>query len=180
MCVCVCVCACVCACVRACVRVCMCVCACVRTCVRACVRACVCACVLACVRVCVRACVRVCVRACVCVCIFLGDFNAHIGSRTGAHDMWDRVECKAWKGMERLIMLEMSCWLSGCPRGHCIQHLVPQEDYPQADMAASKVQNMVLYRFRYHAKKDRRWCLNVAVKRGAECNTDHQFICVNG
>ena len=28
------------------------------------------------------------------------------------------------------------------------------------------------------SQSDRRMCLDVAVKRGAECNTDHQFVCV--
>ena len=26
-------------------------------------------------------------------------------------------------------------------------------------------------------QRDRKHCLDVAVKRGAECNTDHQFLC---
>ena len=28
------------------------------------------------------------------------------------------------------------------------------------------------------SQSDRRMCLDLAVKRGAECNTDHQFVCV--
>ena len=45
--------------------------------------------------------------------------------------------------------------------------------------AKSKQWSGINYVIMIMNQHDRRMCLNVTVKRGAECSTDHQFLCEN-
>ena len=55
--------------------------------------------------------------------------------------------------------------------------MVPEEGDTQSDMATSQVKAVELYRLcNYERASDWRMSSDITVKRGAECNTDHQFL----
>ena len=80
-------------------------------------------------------------------------------------------------GMESSMMLERSC----CPsfqyiKQKCVTHgsgrRLFTSGHGNIPSRSNGAADFVLTR-----QKDRKICLDVAVKRGAEYNTDHQFVC---
>ena len=83
-------------------------------------------------------------------------------------------------GMERLMMLERTCWLNGLSKRPLCATVgsakgLSTSRHGSIQCPISGIVPISIYIMR---QKDRRWYLDVAVKRGAECNTDHQFLCV--
>ena len=106
--------------------------------------------------------------------ILLGDFNARVGSRSGAHDLWRGLdgygECNdAGKELLAFLAAQEATVCNTWFRKKSIHKQTWQhpksKQWHCIDLAIMR-------------QKDRRWCLDAAVKRGAECHTDHQLLCV--
>ena len=107
--------------------------------------------------------------------VVLSDFNAHIGSREHVGDHWD-----AMRGLQRYGVIndagrELLSFLSVHQATVCNRWLrkkaIHQQTWQHPKLKQWSCIDYVLTR-----QKDRKICLDVAVKRGAECNTDHQFV----
>ena len=75
--------------------------------------------------------------------VLLGDFNACVESRESVNEEWSEGPTRIWmyqRFWKRTFVL--SCLASG----YGVQHLVQEERHSQADMAASDVQAVELYR----------------------------------
>ena len=109
--------------------------------------------------------------------ILLGDFNARVGSRTGAHDLWDGVRGPDGYGETNDAGRELLAFLAAQGATVCNTWFQKRDIYKQTwQHPKSKAWHCI--DLAIMRQRDRRRCLDVAVKRGAECHTDHQLLCV--
>ena len=108
--------------------------------------------------------------------VVLGDFNARVGSREYVGDHWDAVRGPHGFGVVNDAGKELLSFLSVHQATVCNTWFRKKAIHKQTWQHPKSKQwsciDYVLTR-----QRDRRMCLDVAVKRGAECNTDHQFVC---
>ena len=110
--------------------------------------------------------------------VLLGDLNARVGSTVTDSDMWGTVrgphgygECND-AGKELLTFLATSgatvcdTWFK--------KNNIHKQTWRHPRSKKWHCIDMIIMR-----QRDRGRCLNVAVKRGAECSTDHQLLCAS-
>ncbi len=106
--------------------------------------------------------------------IILGDFNAHVGSQDESDDPWGGV--RGPHGFEGAndAGKELVSFLSINGATVCNTWFKKRDIQKQTWQHSKSKQ--------WHCKDyvimRRRRCLDVTVKRGAECNTDHQLVCL--
>ena len=106
--------------------------------------------------------------------IILGDFNARVGSRTDNNDLWDNV-----RGLHRYGLVNdagKELILSLHQATICNTWFKKKDIYKQT-WQHPKCKQWSCIDYVVMRQKDRRMCLDVTVKRGAECITDHQLLC---
>ena len=108
--------------------------------------------------------------------ILLGDFNAHVGCRTDHNDVWSNVCGPHGYGVDNDAGRELLSFLS------CHQATVCDTWYEKRNIYKQTWQHPKSKRWScidyvVMRQGDRRFCLDVAVRRGAICNTDHHLVC---
>ena len=109
--------------------------------------------------------------------IVLGDFNARVGSRDGTNDPWSRVRGPHGYGSTNDAGEELLTFLSMIEATVCNTWFKKRDIFKQT-WQHPKSRQWHCIDFAIMRQKDRGRCLDVAVKRGAECNTDHQLLCM--
>ena len=109
--------------------------------------------------------------------ILLGDLNARVGSRDGTDDPWDRVRGPHGYGETNDAGKDLLNFLSTNEATVC-NTWFRKKDIHKQTWQHPKSRHWHCIDFAIMRQRDRRRCLDVAVKRGAECNTDHQLLCV--
>ena len=109
--------------------------------------------------------------------ILLGDFNARVGSCDCADDPWSRVRGPHGYGNINDSGRELLEFLAVNEATVCNSWYKKRDIHKQTWMhPRSKQWHCIDYCIM--RQRDRGRCLDVAVRRGAECNTDHQLLCV--
>ena len=109
--------------------------------------------------------------------ILLGDLNARVGSRDSTDDPWSRVRGPHGYGLANDAGEELLMFLSMMEATVCNTWFKKRNIFKQTwQHPKSKQWHCIDYAIM--RQKDRRRCLDVVVKRGAECNTDHQLLSV--
>ena len=103
--------------------------------------------------------------------LLLGNFNACTGSRCAKGDQWGDERGPHGYGVVNDAGAELLSFLSLHQVAICNTWFKKKDIHKYINLAASQVKTMELYRLK--AQQDRRMCLDVSVKRGVECNTDH-------
>ena len=108
--------------------------------------------------------------------ILLGDFNARVGSRHPTGDQWGGVRGPHGFGETNDAGKELLGFLSIQQATVCNTWFKKKEIHKQTwKHPKSKKWSCIDYVIMH--QKERKMCLDVTVKRGAECNTDHNFVC---
>ena len=100
--------------------------------------------------------------------VLMGDFN---GSRECVGDLWDGVRGPHGYGVVNDAGKELLSFLS------IHQATVCNTWYTKRDIHKQTWQHPKSKQWSCTHQRDRRMCVDVSVKRGAECNTDHQMLC---
>ena len=111
--------------------------------------------------------------------IVLGDFNARVGSREKAKedDVWSEVRGPHGFGKCNDSGKELLAFLARNESIICNTWFKKKDIYKQTwKHPKSKLWHCIDYAIM--RKQDQKRCLDAAVKRGAECNTDHQLLCI--
>ena len=109
--------------------------------------------------------------------IILGDFNARVGSREDEDDMWAAVRGPHGLGVVNDAGRELLSFLSSHQATICNTWFEKKAIHKQTwQHPKSRLWNCI--DFVVMKQRDRRRCLDVAVKRGAVCNTDHHLVVV--
>ena len=109
--------------------------------------------------------------------VILGDFNARVVSRECVGGQWVLVrgphgyEVINDAGKELLSFLSVH-WATVCNTWFA-KKVIHQQTWQHPKSKQWSCIDYVIM-----SQSDRRTCLDITVKRGAECNTDHQFVCV--
>ncbi|XP_065886632.1 uncharacterized protein [Dysidea avara] len=109
--------------------------------------------------------------------IMLGDFNARVGSRVCLDDQWDGVRGPYGFGELNDAGRELLSFLSSHEGMVCNTRFQKKDIHKQTwQHPKSGAWHCIDYILMH--QKDRRSCLDVSVKRGAVCNTDHNLVCM--
>ena len=109
--------------------------------------------------------------------VILGDFKAYVWSRECVGDRWRLVRGPHGYGVFNDAGKELLSFLSVHWATVCNTWFAKKAIHQQAwQHPKSKQWSCIDYVIM--SQSDRRMCLDLAVKRGAECNTDHQCVCV--
>ena len=108
--------------------------------------------------------------------ILLGDLNARVGSRSDTDDTWEGVRGPHGYGESNDAGKELLTFLSTTEATVCNTWLRKNIHKQMWQHPKSKHWHCIDYAIMH--QKDWRRCLDVTVKRGAECNTDHQLLCM--
>ena len=108
--------------------------------------------------------------------VLLGDFNAHIGSRESAHDQWSGARGPHGHGAVNDAGQELLSFLASHQATAC-NTWYEKRDIHLTTWQHPKSKSWSCIDYIVMRQKDRKLCVDVAVRRGAECNTDHQFLC---
>ena len=108
--------------------------------------------------------------------VILGDFNTHVGSRDPAkEDYWGKSSGPHGfgkmndAGKERLSFLSLN-------EATVCNTLFQKNDIYKCTWQHPKSKSWHCIDYAIVRARDRRRCLDASVKRGAECNTDHQLL----
>jgi len=108
--------------------------------------------------------------------VLLGDFNARVGSRE-VDDQWADVLGPHGYGVVNDAGRELLSFLLCHEVTVCNTWFEKKNIYKQTwQHPKSKQWNCIDYVM--VSQRDRKYCLDVSVKRGAYCNTDHHLVCV--
>ena len=101
----------------------------------------------------------------------LGDFNAHVGSREQSGDQWSNL--RGPHGYDDVNDASRELFLA------LNEAMICNTWYMKKSIHKATWQRPRSKQWHYikMKQKDRGMCLGVSVKRGAECNTDHHFLC---
>ena len=109
--------------------------------------------------------------------VILVDFNAHVGSRECVGDQWGSVRGPHGYEVINNAGKELLSFLSVNRATVCntwfAKKAIHQQTWQHPNSKKWSCINYVTI-----SQSDIRICLDVVVKRGAECNTDHQFVYV--
>ena len=106
--------------------------------------------------------------------VVMGDFNACVGSRQGEGDMWASVRGPHGLGEVNESGRELLDFLSINEASLCNTWFCKKDIHKQT-WKRPKTKKWHCIDFAIMRQRDRR-CLDACVKRGAECNTDHQLL----
>ena len=108
--------------------------------------------------------------------VLLGDFNACVGPREHNGERWDGVRGPHGYGTINDAGKELLTFLSLHQATICTTWFT-KKDIHMVTWQHPKSKKWGCIDYVIMRQKDRRICLDVTVKRGAECNTDHQLLC---
>ena len=108
--------------------------------------------------------------------VILGDFNVHVGSRECVGDQWGSVRGLHGYGVINDAGKELLSFLS-VHRATVCNTWFAKKAIHQQTWQHPKSNQWSCIAYVIMSQSDRRMSLDIAVKRGAECNTDHQFVC---
>ena len=109
--------------------------------------------------------------------VILGDFNAHVRSRECVGDRWGSVRGPHRYGVINDAGKDLLSFLFVHRATVCNTRFAKKAIHQQT-WQHPKFKQWSCIDYVIMSQSDRRMCLDVAVKRGAECNTDHQFVYV--
>lgn len=110
--------------------------------------------------------------------LLMGDFNARVGSRECAvGDMWDGVRGPYGYGVVNDAGKELLSFLAVHQATVCNTWYMKRDIHKQT-WQHPKSKQWSCIDFAITRQKDRKMCTDVSVRRGAECNTDHQLLCI--
>ena len=107
--------------------------------------------------------------------VIMGDFNARVGSRLNDDDLWTSVRGPHGfgdindSGRELLTFLAMN-------EATLHNTLFCKKDIYKQTWKHPKTKKWHCIDFAIMRQRDRKRCLDACVKRGAECNSDHQLL----
>ena len=107
--------------------------------------------------------------------VILGDFNARVGSRGADDDQWWRVRGPCGLGMVNEAGAELLNFLLLNGTTICNTWFQKRNIHGQT-WQHPKTRNWHCIDYVMMREKDHRRCVDVEVKRGAECHTDHQLL----
>ena len=107
--------------------------------------------------------------------VVMGDFNARVGSRQGEGDMWASVHGPHGLGEVNESGRELLDFLSINEASLCNTWFC-KKDIRKQTLKHPKTKKWHCIDFATMRQRDRRRCIDACVKRGAECNTDHQLL----
>ena len=107
--------------------------------------------------------------------IVLGDFNACVGSRQVVGDQWSKVRGQQGCGVANDAGKELLGFLSTLQATVCNTWFQKKEIH-RVTWQHPKSKQWSCIDYVIMRESDRRMWSDVTVKRGAECNTDHQFL----
>ena len=108
--------------------------------------------------------------------VLLGDLNARIESREHNGEQWDGVRGPHGYGTINDAGKELLPFLSLHQATICNTWFT-KKDIHKVTWQHPKSKKWGCIDYVIMRQKDKRICLDVTVKRGAECNTDHQLLC---
>lgn len=108
--------------------------------------------------------------------ILLGDFNARVGSREQNGEQWDGVRGPNGHRAINDAGKELLTFLNIHQATICNTWFVKKEIH-KVTWQHPKCKKWGCIDYVIMKQKDRRTCLDVSIMRGAEYNTDHQFLC---
>ena len=108
--------------------------------------------------------------------VLMGDLNARVGSREHVGDVWDGVRGPHGYGAVNDAGAELLSFLSAHQATVCNTWFMKKDIHKQTWMHP-RSQQWSCIDYIITRQRDRRLCLDVCVRRGAECNTDHQMLC---
>ena len=108
--------------------------------------------------------------------VLLGDFNARVGSRQGVNDPWGSVRGPHGYG----VCNDTGTAFLSTNEAHIIlcNTWFEKKVIHKQTWQHSKSKQWYCIDFAIMHQRDRKRYLNASVMRGAECNTDHQLLCV--
>ena len=107
--------------------------------------------------------------------LLLGDFNARVGSRSEADEEWEHTRGPNGFAEVNEAGKELLTFLSLNEATVCNTWFSKRDIYKQT-WQHPKSKRWHCIDFAIVRQRDRRRCLDAAVKRGAECHTDHQLL----
>ena len=107
--------------------------------------------------------------------VTMGDFNARVGSRLSEGDQWAGVRGPHGLGEANDAGRELLTFLATNEATVCNTWFSKKEIHKHT-WQHPKTKRWHCIDFAVMRQKDRRRCLDACVKRGAECNTDHQLL----
>ena len=107
--------------------------------------------------------------------IELGDFNAHVGSRQVLVDQWSKQRSPHGCGVTNDAGKELLGFLSTQQATACNTWFRKKEIH-RVTWQHPKSKQWSCIDYIIMRECDRKMCSDVTVKRGAKCNTDHQFL----
>lgn len=107
--------------------------------------------------------------------VMLGDFNARIGSREPG-DQWCMARGPHGHGVVNDAGKELLGFLTTHQATAC-NTWFQKRDIHLTTWQHPKSKSWFCIDYIVMRQRDRKLCVDAAVKRGAECNTDHQFMC---
>ena len=108
--------------------------------------------------------------------VLLGDFNACIGSRDSAQDQWGEARGPHGHGSVNDAGQELLSFLTTHQATAC-NTWYQKRNIHLATWQHPKSKSWSCIDYIVMRQRDRKLCLDATVRRGAECNTDHQFLC---
>ena len=109
--------------------------------------------------------------------IILGDFNARVGSRESIDDEWSNVRGPYGFGSVNDAGKELLSFLSIHQVTMC-NMWYQKKDIHRQIWQHPKSKQWSCMDFAVMKQRDWERCIDVTAKRGAECNTDHNLICM--
>ena len=109
--------------------------------------------------------------------VILGDFNARVGSRQTDDDPWFNVRGPHGYGESNDAGRELLAFLETNVALVC-NTWFEKRDINKQTWQHPRSKQWHYIDFAIMRQRDRRRCLDATVVRGAECNTDHQLLCV--
>ena len=107
--------------------------------------------------------------------VIMGDFNAHVRSRQGERDRWASVHGPHGLGEMNESGRNLLAFLSITEASLCNTWFCKKDIHKQT-WKYPKMKKWHCIDLAIMRQRDRSRCLDVCVKRGAECNTDHQLL----
>ena len=109
--------------------------------------------------------------------VILGDFNARVGSRSDVDaDQWSGVLGPHGCGVANDAGRELLSFLS-CQEATICNTWFEKRAVCRQTWQHPKSKKWSCIDFVVMSQRDRRYCLDVTVRRGAFCNTDHHLVC---
>ena len=109
--------------------------------------------------------------------VLLGDFNARVGSRHGHDDLWNLVRGPHGFGACNYAGDELLSFLSTNEAMIC-NTWFEKRNIHKHTWQHPKSKQWHCIDFAIMRRRDRQRCLDATVMRGADCNSDHQLLCI--